>query len=191
MPKPGRKDITMSDINEALVVGHLAADPELRYTKNNIPVCNLRVYTNRRWKDKTTGQPREKVDRHTVVCWNADAENAAKYLHKGSHVLVRGRYETREFLGAVKDANGNVICYANNQPVMAKRYAHEIQAAFINYLDKRPTENAYGDPRAYTQGAQSSHVPLPYGVQQQYANPSEPPDYDLPPVDVYTDIPGA
>lgn len=82
----------MGSLNSVQLIGHLGADPELRYTKSKAPVCNLRLATSFK-----TRAGESKTQWHRVVTWNADAENCAKYLKKGRLVYVQGRMETREW----------------------------------------------------------------------------------------------
>jgi single-strand DNA-binding protein len=82
----------MGSLNCMTIIGNLGADPELRFTGEKIPVCNMRIATS--YKSKG-GQ--EKTEWHRVVVWKEQAENCAKYLKKGRAVYVQGRIETREY----------------------------------------------------------------------------------------------
>lgn len=86
----------MSSVNKVIIIGNLGADPELKYTPQNRPLCNLRIATNESWKDKQ-GQKQEKVEWHRVTVWGDTAENCGKYLAKGRTVYVEGRLQTREY----------------------------------------------------------------------------------------------
>ncbi len=134
----------MSNFNKVIIVGHIGAKPVLNITNTNrVPVCNLRIATNEGWTDKATGQKREKVEWHTVVCFNALAQNVVTYMDKGRQVLIEGRLQTREYMGAAKDANSNPIVYGNGQPVMCKKWATEIVANNVQFLGKNPNATAY------------------------------------------------
>ena len=93
----------MSNTNEATLIGHLGADPELRYTTAGAPVCNFRVATNERYRDKQ-GNKQERTEWHRVVAWGKAAEVCGEYLHSGSHVMVKGALRTRKWT----DRNGVV-----------------------------------------------------------------------------------
>ena len=86
----------MGSVNKVILVGNLGADPELKYTPSNRPVCNLSVATNEVWKDKA-GQKQERVEWHRVNVWGDQAEHCSKYLAKGRMVYVEGRIQTRKW----------------------------------------------------------------------------------------------
>jgi single-strand DNA-binding protein len=86
----------MGSVNKVILVGNLGADPELKYTPSNRPVCNLSVATNEVWKDKS-GQKQEKTEWHRVNVWGETAEHCSKYLAKGRMVYVEGRLQTRKW----------------------------------------------------------------------------------------------
>jgi single-strand DNA-binding protein len=86
----------MGSVNKVILVGNLGADPELKYTPSNRPVCNLSVATNEVWKDKD-GKKQEKVEWHRVTVWGDQAEHCQKYLAKGRSVYVEGRLQTRSW----------------------------------------------------------------------------------------------
>ena len=73
----------------AIIVGHLGADPEMRYTPDGTPVTSFRVATNRKWTDRE-GQPQEKTTWFRVTAWRKQAETCNQYLSKGRLVLVEG-----------------------------------------------------------------------------------------------------
>ena len=79
----------MRGINKAMIGGNLGADPELRQTQNGTQVTNLRVATTKKYKDKEDTL-QEKTTWHRITVWGAQAENCAKYLKKGSPVLIEG-----------------------------------------------------------------------------------------------------
>ena len=87
----------MAGVNKAIVVGNLGQDPELRYTSNENPVANFSMATNRRWKDRETGEQQERTEWHRVVAWGTTGENAAKFLSKGRQVYVEGEIRTRSW----------------------------------------------------------------------------------------------
>ena len=86
----------MGSVNKVILVGNLGADPELKYTPSNRPVCNLSVATNEVWKDKA-GQKQERVEWHRVNVWGDQAEHCSKYLAKGRMVYIEGRIQTRKW----------------------------------------------------------------------------------------------
>lgn len=122
------------NLNKAILIGNLTADPELRNTPSGQPVCNFRIATNRIWTDKESGQKQQKTEYHSIVAWRRLAEIVSQFLTKGSMVFVEGRLETRSW----DDGSGN------------KRYRTEIIA-----------ENIQLGPRKINQGSGAPAVDTP------------------------------
>jgi single-strand DNA-binding protein len=88
----------MSSVNKVILIGALGRDPEVRTFASGGKVCNLRVATSERWKDKASGERKERTEWHTVAIFNEGlADTAAKYLRKGSKVYIEGQLETRKW----------------------------------------------------------------------------------------------
>jgi len=136
-------------MNKAILEGHLGADPRNNITTvNQKPVCNFRMATNSSWKD-AAGVKHEKSEWHNVVCWNALAITVGEHMRKGSHVLVDGRIETRSYeTQHVDPATKQPVFLASGQPLMITRYATEIVARTVTFLDKKPETAAYVQPGA-------------------------------------------
>ncbi|MEW6121603.1 MAG: single-stranded DNA-binding protein [Pseudomonadota bacterium] len=87
-------------VNKVILVGHLGRDPEIRTFQNGGRMANLRLATSEKWRDKTTGERRERTDWHTVVVFNDNLVGVVeRFLKKGSHVYVEGQLETRKNTG--------------------------------------------------------------------------------------------
>jgi len=85
-------------VNKVILVGNLGRDPEVRTFQNGGKVCNLRLATSERWKDRNTGEQREKTEWHSVAIFSEPlARVAEQYLRKGSKVYVEGQLETRKW----------------------------------------------------------------------------------------------
>lgn len=85
-------------VNKVILVGNLGADPEVRRTNDGRPIVNLRVATSENWRDKTTGERREKTEWHRVVIFNEGlCRVAEQYLRKGSKVYLEGQLQTRKW----------------------------------------------------------------------------------------------
>jgi single-strand DNA-binding protein len=85
-------------VNKVILVGNLGADPEVRRTQDGRPIVNLRVATSDTWRDKNTGERREKTEWHRVVIFNEGlAKIAEQYLKKGSKVYLEGALQTRKW----------------------------------------------------------------------------------------------
>jgi single-strand DNA-binding protein len=85
-------------VNKVILVGHLGRDPEVRYTQNNQKIVHLSVATSERWRDRQSGDTRERTEWHRVVIFNENlAEVAERYLRKGSPVYLEGTLQTRKW----------------------------------------------------------------------------------------------
>lgn len=124
-------------INKAILLGHVGADPEVRYTQDNVPVATFNIATTEVWKDKA-GEKQERTDWHRIVAWNALADLCSKYIRKGSKLYIEGSIHTRDY----EDKDG------------IRRYVTEVKAYTIKLLDKkegtRPPapDEEYGRPTA-------------------------------------------
>lgn len=131
-------------INKVILVGHLGQDPDTRYTQDGRAISNISIATTESWKDKQTGEKRDKTEWHRVVIFGKLAEIAKEYLHKGSLVYIEGKLQTRKW----QDKSGQ------------DRYTTEIVIDFngtMNMLDSKS-------------GGTSNYNPAP---QQQAAAPQE------------------
>lgn len=85
-------------VNKVILVGNLGADPEIRRTQDGRPICNLRLATSENWRDKTTGERREKTEWHRVVIFSEPlCKVAEQYLRKGAKVYIEGALQTRKW----------------------------------------------------------------------------------------------
>ena len=89
-------------INKVIIIGNLGGDPETRYMPSGSAVTYLAVATNESWKDKATGETKDRTEWHKVAMFNRLAEIAAEYLRKGSQVYIEGKLRTRKW----QDKNG-------------------------------------------------------------------------------------
>lgn len=85
-------------VNKVILVGNLGADPEIRRLNDGSPVVNLRIATSESWRDKNSGERKEKTEWHSVVIFNDGiAKVAEQYLKKGAKVYVEGQLQTRKW----------------------------------------------------------------------------------------------
>ena len=85
-------------VNKVILVGNLGADPEIRRTQDGRPIANLRVATSESWRDKATGERKEKTEWHRVVIFNEGlCKIAEQYLKKGAKVYLEGALQTRKW----------------------------------------------------------------------------------------------
>jgi len=111
----------MSGINKVILIGRLGSDPEVRYTPSGVAVANFSVATSEEWKDKDSGEKKERTEWHRIVAWRRLGEICGEYLSKGKQVYVEGRIQTRSW----DDRDGN------------KKYTTEIIANDIQFLGSR------------------------------------------------------
>jgi single-strand DNA-binding protein len=114
---------------KVMIIGHLGADPEMRYTPSGRPVTQFNVAVNQSTKNQQTGEWVEATDWFRVSVWGDRAERAAENLRKGNKVFVEGRFKTREFEG--RDGQ--------------KRTSLELTADSLVNLEKRPREEGDGE----------------------------------------------
>jgi single-strand DNA-binding protein len=108
-------------INKVILIGNLGADPETRAMPSGMTVANIRVATSESWKDKQSGESKERTEWHTVAMFGRLGEIAGEYLKKGSKVYIEGSLRTRKW----QDKQGN------------DRYSTEIIANEMQMLDSR------------------------------------------------------
>jgi single-strand DNA-binding protein len=116
-----KKEEIMAGINKVILIGRLGSDPEVRYTPSGVAVANFNIATSEEWKDKDSGEKRERTEWHRIVAWRRLGEICGEYLSKGRQVYVEGRLQTRDW----EDRDGN------------KRYTTEIVATDIQFLGTR------------------------------------------------------
>ena len=125
----------MSGINKVILIGRLGKDPDVRYTPSGDAVANFSIATSEEWKDKDTGEKKERTEWHRIVAWRRLGEICGQYLKKGRECYIEGRLQTRSW----EDKDGN------------KRYTTEIVANDVQFLGGRD------DGQPFTQSA-SAHT---------------------------------
>ena len=116
----------MAGINKVILIGRLGSDPEVRYTPSGVAVANFNIATSEEWKDKDSGEKRERTEWHRIVAWRRLGEICGEYLSKGQQVYVEGRIQTN----AWEDKEGN------------KRYTTEIIANTVQFLGRRDSSES-------------------------------------------------
>jgi len=85
-------------LNRVTLIGHLGNDPDIRHTQDGRKIANLSIATSESWKDKNTGEKKERTEWHRVVIFSEPLSNIAEqYLHKGSRVMIEGSLQTRKW----------------------------------------------------------------------------------------------
>ena len=122
----------MGNLNKVILIGHLGADPECRYTANGAAVVNFRIATTEAWKDGQ-GESQERTEWHRIVVWGRRAEVCNQYLRKGRCVAVEGRLQTRE--------------WTDRDDI--KRYVTEIIASDVQFLGSKPQSQSSAPSHRY------------------------------------------
>lgn len=147
-------------VNKVILIGNLGRDPEVRYTQNGDKIVHLSVATSERWKDRASGEPRERTEWHRVVIFNERlGEVAERFLTKGSKVYLEGQLQTRKWT----DQSG------------AERYTTEVVLqrfrGELTMLDSRAGEGA-GEGYAGAGGAPAEErerpAPGPAGTGEDF-----------------------
>lgn len=146
----------MAGINKVILVGNLGKDPEVRFMPNGGAVANITVATSDSWKDKQTGEQKEKTEWHRVVMFGKIAEIAGEYLRKGSKVYLEGALQTRK--------------WTNQQG--QDQYTTEIviqgYTGIMQMLDGKPSsQSEYAQPQAPQQGGYGQQQHAPQAQHQQ------------------------
>jgi single-strand DNA-binding protein len=134
-------------INKVILIGNLGKDPETRSMPSGEAVTNVTVATSESWKDKATGEQKEKTEWHNVVFFKRLAEIAGQYLKKGSQVYIEGRLQTRKW----QDKEGK------------DRYTTEIVANEMQMLGGKPG----GGSASYDRGGAKSEAPASAAVAEK------------------------
>lgn len=170
-------------VNKVILIGNLGQDPEVRYMPSGDAMVNLTVATSETWRDKATGEQREKTEWHRVSVFGKTAEFIGEYAKKGTQVYIDGQLQTRKW----QDQQGQ------------ERYTTEVVVRWptgeVQLLGNRGQQGGAPAQGGMNQGQQSNwgqpqqpaaHSPRP---QQQAASQPAQPQYNEPPMDFDDDIP--
>jgi single-strand DNA-binding protein len=137
-----------SSVNKVILIGNLGRDPEVRTFQNGGKVCNLNIATSETWKDRNTGERKERTEWHSVAIFSEPlAKVAEQYLRKGSKVYLEGQLETRKW----QDQSGNDKF---STEVVLRPYS-----STLTMLDGRSNDDSgggYGAPQQQQQQSQPS-----------------------------------
>lgn len=148
----------MSGVNKVIIIGNLCAKPEVKFLPSGQAVCDMRIATNEKWKDKD-GNTQEKAEFHSIVVWGKMGENCGKYLDKGRQVFVEGRLTTRDW---VDKTSGD------------KRYRTEVVATNVQFLGSKDGRRDDGPPH------DESDAPPPRGSSGADDSGPPPDDSEIP-----------
>lgn len=134
-------------VNKVILIGNLGRDPEVRTFQNGGKVCNLRIATSESWRDRNTGERRERTEWHSVAIFNENLANLAeRYLKKGSKVYIEGKLETRKW----QDQSGQD---RYSTEVVLRPYGGEI--TFLDSRDSGDQGRGYGGDQGGGYGGSS------------------------------------
>lgn len=145
----------MASVNKVILIGNLGNDPEMRSMPSGNAVANVSIATTETWKDKTTGEKKEKTEWHRVVFFNRLAEIVGQYLRKGSQIYIEGNLRTNKW----QDQNGQ------------DRYTTEIVAREMTML---------GGKSGGTSDFQQNSAPQQSSSQQSAPQQNAPAQQDSP-----------
>lgn len=206
-------------INKVILIGHLGQDPEIRYMPNGNAVANITLATSETWRDKQSGEQKEKTEWHRVVFFGKLAEIVGEYLRKGSQIYVEGRLQTRKWQGQdgqdrytteiVVDVGGSMQMLGGRTQGGGGGQSGGQQGGWSgqqqggqqqqgggqgNWGSQQATQQGGQDNWGGPQGGQQQSAPQgqpAYGQQNKPAAPQSPPapSYNEPPMDFDDDIP--
>lgn len=133
-------------INKVIIVGNLGKDPETRATQSGSEICNLTIATSENWKDRATGERKEKTEWHRVVIFNENLVRIAKeYLRKGSKVYIEGQLQTRKWTNK------------EGQEVYTTEVVLQNYNGNLTLLDSRGAGEGRGNSGGYEQSGNASY----------------------------------
>jgi len=151
-------------VNKVILVGNLGQDPDVKYMPNGDAVVNVTLATSDTWKDKATGENREKTEWHRIVMFRRLGEIAGEYLRKGSKVYIEGKLQTRKW--QAQDGSD--------------RYTTEIVANEMQMLDSRGSQDTSANSGGFSQRPAPAAKPAPAAQQPQAAPVNTDFDDDIP-----------
>lgn len=166
-------------VNKVIILGNLGQDPEVRFLPNGSAVANITVATSESWKDKQTGEPKEKTEWHSVSLFGKLAEVAGEYLKKGSKVYIEGQLQTRKWQnqqGQDQYKTEIVVQGYNGIMQMLDSRGQGGGASQGGFQPQAPAQQAYNQAPAQPQGGYPQHqTPAqPQGGYQQQQAPAQP-----------------
>jgi len=175
-------------VNKVILVGNLGQDPEVRYMPNGGAVANITLATSESWRDKQTGETKEKTEWHRVVLFGKLAEVAGEYLRKGSQVYIEGSLQTRKWQdqsGQERYTTEVVVNVGGTMQMLGGRQGGAGAQAGGGMGGGNSNNNGWGQPQQPQGSNQFSG-----GGQQAPARPQQSaPANNEPPMDFDDDIP--
>ncbi|MFO4660379.1 single-stranded DNA-binding protein [Vibrio cholerae] len=171
-------------VNKVILIGNLGQDPEVRYMPSGGAVANITIATSETWRDKATGEQKEKTEWHRVTLYGKLAEVAGEYLRKGSQVYIEGQLQTRKWQdqsGQERYSTEVVVQGYNGIMQMLGGRAQQGGMPAQGGMNAPAQQGSWGQP----QQPAKQHQPMQQSAPQQYSQPQ----YNEPPMDFDDDIP--
>ncbi|ENM3805834.1 single-stranded DNA-binding protein [Vibrio cholerae] len=171
-------------VNKVILIGNLGQDPEVRYMPSGGAVANITIATSETWRDKATGEQKEKTEWHRVTLYGKLAEVAGEYLRKGSQVYIEGQLQTRKWQdpsGQDRYSTEVVVQGYNGIMQMLGGRAQQGGMPAQGGMNAPAQQGSWGQP----QQPAKQHQPMQQSAPQQYSQPQ----YNEPPMDFDDDIP--
>ena len=173
----------MAGVNKVTILGNLGKDPEVRFMPNGGAVANITVATSDSWKDKQTGEQKEKTEWHRVVMFGKLAEIAGEYLKKGSKVYLEGSLQTRKWTNqqgqdqytteiVLQGFNG-VMQMLDSKPSGQQGGFQQQQGGFSQQGQQQAPQQQYNKPAQQQGGFQQQQAPQQQGGFQQQQAPQQ------------------
>ena len=175
-------------VNKVILVGNLGQDPEIRYMPNGGAVANMTLATSESWRDKATGEQKEKTEWHRVVLFGKLAEVAGEYLKKGSQVYIEGALQTRKWTdqaGVEKYTTEVVVNVGGTMQMLDGRTGGGAPAGGGQASGDQGAQGGWGKPQQPQGGNQFSGGQQARPAAQNHA----PAQNNEPPMDFDDDIP--
>lgn len=171
-------------VNKVILIGNLGQDPEVRYMPSGGAVANITIATSETWRDKATGEQKEKTEWHRVTLYGKLAEVAGEYLRKGSQVYIEGQLQTRKWQdqsGQDRYSTEVVVQGYNGIMQMLGGRAQQGGMPAQGGMNAPAQQGSWGQP----QQPAKQHQPMQQSAPQQYSQTQ----YNEPPMDFDDDIP--
>jgi single-strand DNA-binding protein len=177
-------------VNKVVLVGNLGKDPEMRYMPNGNAVATLTLATTESWKDKQTGERKDKTEWHRLTVFNRLGEMCGEYLKKGAKIYVEGKLQTRKWQGQDGQDRYTTEIVVSEIQMMDSRNPAQGQPGYPANAPQQgmPAQQSWGNaPQAPAKPAAPQMAPA---YQQPAPKPQqEPTQYNEPPMDFDDDIP--
>ncbi|MEC6824283.1 single-stranded DNA-binding protein [Photobacterium sp. NCIMB 13483] len=181
-------------VNKVILIGNLGNDPEIRYMPSGGAVANITIATSESWRDKSTGEQREKTEWHRVALFGKLAEVAGEYLRKGSQVYIEGQLQTRKWQNqqGQDQYTTEVVVQGFNGVMQMLGGRNGGQGAPMGGQQQQNQGN-WGQPQQPAAAPQQNYAPQQPQQHQsapQQSAPQQPQQqYNEPPMDFDDDIP--